>query len=303
MICPEPHAHLSLMTLSFGPFVLDEDARELLRAGRSVSLQPRPLELLLYLVRNRGRTVGKNELLDTLWPNVTVSDASIERAVSLVRSELRKGGCGDAIQTRPKLGYRFVLRDTADLAGELLERGEFIQQLDEKLARTRTGTGQAVFISGEAGVGKSALLGAFFARVPSGSVVARGYCDGLSTPRAMGPVLELISRLRLKSLSEIEAGHSRAAVFNEVLARLRVVEEDTIVVLEDLHWADEASLDFVRFLARRIGQTRAILLTTHRDDEVGSGHPLRRVLGDLGGEHLTRMRLPPLSPAAVNALA
>jgi AAA ATPase domain/Transcriptional regulatory protein, C terminal len=254
-------------------------------------------------VRNRGRTVGKNELLDMLWPNVTVSDASIERAVSLVRSELRKGGCGDAIQTRPKLGYRFVLRDTADLAGELLERGEFIQQLDEKLARTRTGTGQAVFISGEAGVGKSALLGAFFARVPSGSVVARGYCDALSPPRALGPVLELLSRLGLKSLSEIEAGHSREAVFNEVLARLRVVEEETIVVLEDLHWADEASLDFVRFLGRRIGQTRAILLTTHRDDEVGSGHPLRRVLGDLGGEHLTRMRLPPLSPAAVNALA
>jgi DNA-binding winged helix-turn-helix (wHTH) protein/tetratricopeptide (TPR) repeat protein len=291
------------MTLSFGPFVLDEDARELLRAGQPVSLQPRALELLLYLARNRDRTVGKNELLDTLWPNVTVTDASIERAVSLVRSELRKGGCENAIQTRTKLGYRFVLRDTAALAGELLEREEFLQQLDEKLARARAGAGKAVFICGEAGIGKSALIGEFFARVPSGTVIARGFCEALSTPRALGPVLEILSRLGLKSPSEIDPGYSREAAFNEALARLRVAEQETIVVLEDLHWADEASLDFVRFLARRIGQTRALLLTTHRDDEAGSGHPLRRMLGDLGGEHVTRVRLPPLSPDAVNALA
>src|SRR6516162_7655564 len=127
------------MTLSFGPFVLDEEARELLRDGQPVSLQPRTLELLLYLARNRDRTVGKEELLDVLWPNVTVTDASIERAVSLVRSELRKGGCENAIKTRPKLGYRFVLRDTAALTGELLERVEFLQQLEKKLGRARAG--------------------------------------------------------------------------------------------------------------------------------------------------------------------
>ena len=291
------------MKLSFGPFVLDEDTRELLHDGEPVSLQPRALELLLYLARNRDRIVGKNELLNTLWPNVTVTDASIERAVSLVRSELRKGGCENAIQTRPKLGYRFVLRDAAALAGELLERVEFLQKLDEKLARARAGTGQAVFISGEVGIGKSALIRVFFGRMPSGSVVARGYCEALSTPRALGPVLEILSCLGLKSASEIEADYSREAAFNEVLARLRVAKQETIVVLEDLHWADEASLDFVRFLGRRIGQTRALLLTSHRDDEAGSGHPLRRLLGDLGGEHITWMRLPPLSPDAVNALA
>lgn len=108
-IRPEPHAHLPyLMTLSFGPFVLDEDARELLRDGQPLSLQPRALELLLYLARNRDRTVGKNELLDALWPDVTVTDASIERAVSLVRSELRKGGCENAIQdpSEARLSFR-----------------------------------------------------------------------------------------------------------------------------------------------------------------------------------------------------
>src|SRR6201993_1329941 len=291
------------MTLSFGPFVLDEDAREPLRDGQPVSLQPRALELLFYLARNRDRTVGKNELLDTLWADVTVSDASIERAVSLVRSELRKGGCENAIQTRPKLGYRFMLRDTEALAGGLLERLAFLQQLDEKLARTRAGEGQAVFISGEAGIGKSALLGAFFARLPSGTVVVRGFCEALSTPRALGPVLEILSRLGLRSPSEIEPGYSREAAFNEALARLSAAEQETIVVLEDLHWADEASLDFVRFLGRRIGQTRTLLLTSHRDDEAGSGHPLRRVLGDLTGQQVTRMRLPALSTEAVNTLA
>jgi DNA-binding winged helix-turn-helix (wHTH) protein/tetratricopeptide (TPR) repeat protein len=291
------------MTLSFGPFVLDEDARELLRDGEPVSLQPRALELLFYLARNRDRTVGKNELLDTLWADVTVSDASIERAVSLVRSELRKGGCENAIQTRPKLGYRFVLRETGMLATELLEREQFLKQLDEKLARARAGVGQAVFISGEAGIGKSALLGAFFERIPSGSLVARGFCEALSTPRALGPVLEILSRLGLKLPAEIEAGYSREVAFNEALDRLRAAEKETVVALEDLHWADEASLDFVRFLGRRIGQTRALLLTSYRDDEAGSGHPLRRVLGDLSGQQVTRMRLPPLSTEAVNALA
>jgi tetratricopeptide (TPR) repeat protein len=291
------------MTLSFGPFVLDEDARELLRDGQPVSLQPRALELLFYLARNRGRTVGKNELLDTLWPDVTVSDASIERAVSLVRSELRKGGCKNAIQTRPRLGYRFVLHETGTLSGELLERGEFLQQLEEKLARARAGVGQAVFISGEAGIGKSALLGAFLTRLPSGSLVARGFCEALSTPRALGPVLEILSRLGLKSPSEIEAGYSREAVFNEALDRLCAENHETVVVLEDLHWADEASLDFVRFLGRRIGQTRTLLLTSYRDDEAGGGHPLRRMLGDLSGQQITRMRLPPLSIDAVDALA
>jgi tetratricopeptide (TPR) repeat protein len=298
-----PYAHPPLMTLSFGPFVLDEDARELLRDGEPVNLQPRALELLFYLARNRDRTVSKNELLDTLWPNVVVTDASIERAVSLVRSELRKGGCENTIQTRPKLGYRFVLRESEALAGALLERLQFLQQLDEKLTRARAGLGQAVFISGEAGIGKSALLGAFFARVPSGSIIVRGFCEALSTPRALGPVLEILSRLGLKSPSETESGYSREVAFNEVLTRLRDAERETVVVLEDLHWADEASLDFVRFLGRRIAQTRALLLTSHREDEAGSGHPLRQVLGDLSGRHVTRMRLPPLSPDAVNELA
>jgi predicted ATPase len=91
-----------------------------------------------------------------------------------------------------------------------------------------------------AGIGKSALLEAFFARVPSGSVVARGFCEALSTPRALGPVLEILSRLGLKSPSEIDPGHSREAAFNEALARLRVAEHETIVALEDLHWADES---------------------------------------------------------------
>jgi len=112
-----------------------------------------------------------------------------------------------------------------------------------------------------------------------------------------------LSRLGLKLPSEIEAGYSREAAFNEALDRLRLAEKETVVVLEDLHWADEASLDFVRFLGRRVGQTRTLLLTSYRDDEAGSGHPLRRVLGDLSGQQVTRMRLPPLSTEAVNALA
>ena len=102
-----------------GPFQLDESARVLRLAEREIALQPRVFDLLTYLVRNRARVVSKDELLDKLWPDVTVTDNSLQRAVSNLRAALRHGGMENAIRNFPKSGYRFCLEPTSDAAGNV----------------------------------------------------------------------------------------------------------------------------------------------------------------------------------------
>lgn len=105
------------MKFEFGPFRLDEPGRALWLADREVLLQPRVFDLLVYLIRNRERVVSKDELLDTLWPGVTVTDNSLQRAVSTLRSVLRDGGVEDAIRSFPRTGYRFCAGQAVPLAG------------------------------------------------------------------------------------------------------------------------------------------------------------------------------------------
>src|SRR5690348_7453524 len=100
-----------------GPFQLDESARVLRLAEREIALQPRVFDLLTYLVRNRARVVSKDELLDKLWPGVTVTDNSLQRAVSSLRAALRHGGMEDAIRNFPRSGYRFCADPISDSVG------------------------------------------------------------------------------------------------------------------------------------------------------------------------------------------
>lgn len=100
-----------------GPFQLDESARVLRLAEREIALQPRVFDLLTYLVHNRARVVSKDELLDKLWPGVTVTDNSLQRAVSSLRAALRHGGMGDAIRNFPRSGYRFCADPISDSVG------------------------------------------------------------------------------------------------------------------------------------------------------------------------------------------
>lgn len=95
------------MVNRFGDFELDRDARELRLNGREIPLQPRVFDLLVYLIEHQDRVVGKAELLEALWPDVIVTDASVQRAVSLARAALQQGGLGHAIRTHSRLGYRF----------------------------------------------------------------------------------------------------------------------------------------------------------------------------------------------------
>ncbi|MBO3747648.1 AAA family ATPase [Streptosporangiaceae bacterium NEAU-GS5] len=182
----------------------------------------------------------------------------------------------------------------------LLDRGGSLASLAEYAAEAARGEGRLVLISGEAGVGKSALVEQFQRDLP-GAWWAWGACDGLFTPRPLGPLFDLAEQVGGELLDMARAGAGRDALFD---ALLRGMGEVSVVVIEDAHWADEATVDLLRFLGRRIRNTRSLLLVTYRDDTLPARHPLRVALGELAGLRTTRrIGLAPLSPGAVSALA
>ena len=180
---------------------------------------------------------------------------------------------------------------------ELVERGPALQTLQQRLQATSV-RGHVVLVAGEAGVGKTSLLRALAA---THSNVWWGACDALQTPHPLAPLLDIARDAGVRFADRL-AG-PRAALFEAVLDDLRLPSEPVLVVIEDAHWADDATLDLIKFLGRRIERTRALLVVSFRDDEVPAAHPLRRVIGELPGTALTRIELSRLSPAGVETLA
>ena len=185
---------------------------------------------------------------------------------------------------------------------DLLERSAPLHELGSLLAAT-VAAGRVVLVAGEAGIGKSALLRGFAEQHGADARFLAGACDPLLTPRALGPLHD-IARQTGGRLSELLiAGGPREAVFAAFLDQLAQPPQRQVVVVEDAHWADEATLDLLVFLGRRLERTPTMLLVTYRDDELGADHPLRRVLGALPQEVVHRVRPQPLSEVAVTELA
>jgi len=189
------------------------------------------------------------------------------------------------------------------LGMQLLERQQQLEALDSCLQEARAGSGKLVLISGEAGLGKSSLVEQFVLAHGREICTLWGACDALATPRALGPIHEIAAQTRLPADQWARADESRDRLFRALLAELRRPEGVCVMVLEDIHWADEATIDFVRFIGRRIQRTSALFLVTYRDDELSVTHPARLALGELTGHHVTRIRLAPLSALAVHELA
>jgi DNA-binding CsgD family transcriptional regulator/tetratricopeptide (TPR) repeat protein len=187
---------------------------------------------------------------------------------------------------------------------DLLERTDPLAGLGGLLREvTGSGRGRVVLVSGEAGIGKSALVRAFAARAggAGGLRLLWGACDALRTPRALGPFVDIAEAAGGELAAAMATAAPPAAVAGALAAELR--REPAIVVLEDLHWADEGTLDVVRLLARRVDAAPALVVATFRDDEAHGAHPLRIALGELPADAVERIALAPLSPAAVDTLA
>lgn len=190
---------------------------------------------------------------------------------------------------------------------DLLERAGLLGDLNELLREAGAGRGRLVLLGGEAGVGKTAVTRRFAEAAPGpdrGVRVLVGACDALSTPRPLAPLVDIAHRLGGEVRRLLASAGRRDEVFGAFLAELGAGHGPTLVVFEDVHWADEATLDLLKFVGRRIGSTRTLLIATYRDDEIGPTHPLRVVLGTLttSGD-VRRLGLAPLSAAAVAEVA
>jgi DNA-binding CsgD family transcriptional regulator/tetratricopeptide (TPR) repeat protein len=178
----------------------------------------------------------------------------------------------------------------------LLERDAHLDQLEALLGRAHGGEGAVAIVSGEAGIGKTSLLRQLAQRTDAR--VLWGGCDELFTPRPLGPLHDMAPRFGT-AFRELLGGAERDPLFRELQRELR--DAPSLLVIEDVHWADEATLDLVRFLGRRIHDLPCLMALTFRDEELGRG--MQTVAGDLARSGARRIKLHPLSAAAVASLA
>ncbi len=308
----------------FGCFQLDTRNECLWQNGARIGLTPKPFAVLRYLVENPQRLVTHDELMDKLWPETYVQPQVLRTYVLELRKLL-----GDSVEspqfirTVPGRGYWFLAQvedgngygvHSPGQAGRIVGRRQELDRLNSLLRLALQGERQVTFVTGETGIGKTALIDAFCRHWCSEDQVciARGQCvEGFAGKEAYYPVIEALAQLcspaegkkhahvmRQKAPSwyaQFAALHSDDAapaapvgrgerLLNEICDAIEAMatEKTVVFVFEDLHWADLSTLDLMSALARRRQVARLLLLASYRPAEVSAGqHPLKRLKQDL----------------------
>jgi DNA-binding winged helix-turn-helix (wHTH) protein len=318
--------------LTFAGFSLDLANEKLVHDGEAVALTPKAFAVLRRLLEDGGQLVTKEELLRAGWANTHVTDGVLKVSILEIRRALGDDSAAPRfIETVPRRGYRFIApraRTTTTATSELgraepVGRDGLLAQLAERLERARGGQRQLVFLSGEAGIGKTTVLEAFLAHasVDPDVVIASGTClEHFGAVEAYLPVLEALGRLLrtpgaerairvlearaptwlgqlpwLERRGDREAPHrDRLAVAKERMLRemaeaLEVVTAQTplVLVLEDLHWSDYSTLDLLGMLGRGQEPARLLVVGSYRPvDVIVSDHPLRALTQELRSRRL-----------------
>jgi predicted ATPase/DNA-binding CsgD family transcriptional regulator len=186
---------------------------------------------------------------------------------------------------------------------ELLERDGPLAALAVARTLAAQGEGRVVFVTGEPGIGKTSLVGEFVRHLEPGARVLVGSCDDLAIPRPLGPIRDLLGNVSELLEQALFVGAAPHEIQSLLIAELELSPRPTVLVLEDVHWADGATLDAITVLGRRIGSLPALLVLTFRDGEAPPGHPLRAALGGIRAEDSIFLELAPLSERAVASLA
>lgn len=180
----------------------------------------------------------------------------------------------------------------------LLERDRELAILREHWSRARSGHGGLVIVSGEPGAGKTSLVQLFTHECADGTSVLWGACDPLSTPRPLGPLHDVANELGETVRHALREADQPHEIFTAVHEQLCL--SPAVLVVDDLHWADQGTVDLLRFLLRRVGSSRTLLVGTVRDDELDVNHPMRALLGDVArSPDALTMRLQSLSVTAI----
>lgn len=188
----------------------------------------------------------------------------------------------------------------------LLERDTALAQLALWHRASSRGGGRLVLLRGEAGVGKTAVIARFLGSLGAGARVLRGWCDPLTAPRPLGPLVDMLDATPGRQAADLRNA-VKAGDVGSIYTRFVDMFGSggpAVCVVEDVHWADGATLDLLRFLSRRIATLPLLLVVSYRDDEIGDDHPMAVLLGDLAtSTAVSRIKLDPLSESAVARLA
>ncbi len=339
----------------FPPFQLDPRGERLLRGSEAIRLRPKPFALLRYMVEHPGRLVPHEELRKAIWPSTFVGEGVLRLYLREVRSALEDDAeAPKFIETIARRGYRFIAEvkrsgDAAEVAaiaqtsidapskvvmtvGRLAE----LARLRSAFLKASTGLRQVIFLSGEAGIGKSTVLEAFSAHAAAhdGVLIGRGQCvehRGESEPYL--PVIDALSRLCREDsggrvaetirahaptwLAQMPAllddadsptttpsaqGATQQRMLREIAEALERLTANRIVILalEDLHWSDPSTLTLLDLLARRPERARLLIVATHRPvATLPAEHPLRATVRELAGRYCEDLKLAPLSSSEV----
>ena len=186
----------------------------------------------------------------------------------------------------------------------ILERDAELSVLTGAVREAADGHGSVVLVMGEAGIGKSSLVEALRSHLPAEGRMLVGYCDDLATPRTLGPFRDLVGSVGTELSRAVTDGSDRDRVLTALRTELTWPDHPTVLVIEDVHWADDATLDALRYLIRRIADLPAVLVLTYRDDELNREHPLHGLLGQASrGDHVRHLPLRRLSQQAVRQLS
>jgi DNA-binding winged helix-turn-helix (wHTH) protein/predicted ATPase len=332
--------------INFDPFSLDPANERLWRGSRAIRLRPKAFAVLEYLLGRPGQLVTKETLLDAVWQGTFVGEAVLKVAIRQIREALDDDPKSPRfIETAHRRGYRFVGHiegdggrpgaarrftdreavagaplPAADLPRGFVGRDGALSRLRGWLEKMRAGERQIVFVTGEAGIGKTTLIDTFARSVASDRSIriGRGQClEQYGTGEAYLPVLEAIGRLcredrpvvdvlrahapmwllqmpSLVSAAERESlnrevfGATRERMLREMGEALEAltVETPLVLVLEDLHWSDYSTLDLISYLARQRQAAHLMVIGTYRAaDVIASGHPLKAVKQELLARH------------------
>jgi DNA-binding CsgD family transcriptional regulator/tetratricopeptide (TPR) repeat protein len=186
---------------------------------------------------------------------------------------------------------------------ELIERTEQLSVLNDRFQELKSGQGHSVFLIGEAGAGKTSLVNEFVKNVENTVVTFIGVCDSLFTPRPLGPLYDIADQIGNDFFALLKDEKDRALIFASLLQKLSELSKPIILVFEDIHWADEATLDLIKFLTRRINRHKCLFLLTFRSDEIHVAHPLRTMFGELPPANFSKMHIKGFSRETVDQLA
>ncbi len=320
--------------VTFGRHRFDPRTGQLWHGRQEVKLTPRAAAVLAALVERAGQPVTRDELFASVWGDTVVSDAALTACVRELREALADDPSRPRfIETRHRRGYRFVARlappptesGPASRSAVVSRPGALVVGRDRELnelrlclARIRAAERQIVFVTGEAGIGKTTIVEAFLAEAAERHDlrVAHGRCvEHYGAGEAFLPLMEALTRAcrepdgrrlvrvlrhhapswlvqmpsvitaaELRSLLRQASGVTKERMLRELADAVEVMTRDTSLALwlEDLHWSDVSTLDWLAYVARRPGPARLLVVASYRSGQVTDReHPLEAVKAEL----------------------